>query len=68
VSSAIGPFAQVAGRRSPTDVALQYLGLGLFSSRGVWSGRVYVCASTGATIDADPTDVDALLRTRLFAR
>lgn len=67
-SFAAGAFARLGGRRSSTDIAFRYLGLGLFSLRGVRSGRVYVCESTGATIDADPTDVEALLRTRLFAR
>jgi hypothetical protein len=53
---------------SPPDVALRYLGLGLFSSRGARSGRLYSCDGTGATLDVDPSDVEGLLRTRLFAR
>jgi hypothetical protein len=55
------------GQSSP-NVALRYLGLGLFSSRGARSGRLYSCDGTGATLDVDPSDVEGLVRTRLFVR
>jgi hypothetical protein len=54
-------------RRSP-DIVVRYLGIGSFSSRGTRTGRLYSCAGTGATLDVDPSDVEGLLRTRLFAR
>jgi len=56
------------GGRPSSDIVLRYLGVGLFSSRGARSGRLYSCDGTGATLDVDPSDVEGLLRTRLFAR
>ncbi len=61
-----------AGRRderpSSSDVVLKYLGVGPYSARGGGSGRFYSCAGGGATLGVDPGDVEALMRTRLFAR
>ena len=56
------------GSRSSSDIVLRYLGIGLFSSRGTRSGRLYSCDGTGATQEVDSSDGEGLLRTRLFAR
>lgn len=58
---------QEAGR-APSGTVLTYRGVGLFSSRGNRSGRLYSCDGTGATLDVDPADVEGLMRTRLFSR
>ena len=49
-------------------VALRYRGLGPFTTRSPRTGRLYACGGTGASLHVDAADVDALLRTRLFAR
>jgi hypothetical protein len=47
---------------------LSYLGSGGFSTRGVRTGRLYVCARTGVHLSVDAGDAGSLLATRLFAR
>ena len=47
---------------------LRYLGAGTISLRGAYTGRVYYFAEKGNPTVVHPDDVDALLRTRLFAR
>ncbi len=54
--------------RTASGVTLRYAGSGPFTLRGPRSGRVYTCSTTGAAVIVDPSDVDALLRTRLFKR
>jgi len=49
-------------------VGLRYRGLGPFTLRSPRSGRLYACGGTGAALQVDAADVDALLRTRLFTR
>jgi len=50
------------------DVLLVYLAAGMFSTRGVHTGRVYSCSGSGARLSADRRDAESLLRTRLFRR
>jgi hypothetical protein len=50
------------------NVALRYLGLGVFTRRSMRTGRAYVCAGANARISVDPRDAESLLHTRLFAR
>jgi hypothetical protein len=49
-------------------VLLVYLAPGLFSTRGIQTGRMYSCSGTGARVSVDRRDAEALLRTRLFRR
>jgi hypothetical protein len=57
---------------SPTPardgVALRYRGLGPFTARGARTGRLYACSGAGAVLQADGSDVEALLHTRRFQR
>ncbi len=48
--------------------ALRFLGKGGLSLRGPHTGRVYQFADGGDSTPVHPDDLDALLRTRLFAR
>jgi len=54
--------------RGSGDVTLRYTGIGPFTARGARSGRLYACGGSAATLHVDPTDVEALLRSRLFMR
>lgn len=49
-------------------IALRYRGLGPFATRGARTGRLYACGGAGAVLQADASDVEALLRTRRFQR
>jgi hypothetical protein len=49
-------------------VGLRYRGLGAFTLRSPRTGRLYACGGTGASLQVDAADVEALLRTRLFTR
>jgi hypothetical protein len=51
---------------APTGAALAYVGSGRLSLRGPFSGRVYRVGPEARRIDADPRDLAALIRTRLF--
>lgn len=55
----------VAGETSQT--ALRYLGNGALSLRGPSTGRVYLFTGGDTMALVDKKDLDALLRTRLFA-
>ena len=48
------------------DRRVRYLGATSLSLTGPRSGRVYYFAQSGSTAIVDETDVDALMRTRLF--
>jgi hypothetical protein len=49
-------------------VTVRYRGLGPFTMRSARTGRLYACGGTGATLQVDAEDVDALVRSRLFTR
>jgi hypothetical protein len=49
-------------------VVLRYRGLGAYTMRSQKTGRLYACGGSGASLQVDAADVDALLRTRLFTR
>jgi hypothetical protein len=49
-------------------VTLRYRGLGAFTMRSPRTYRLYACGASGATLQVETGDVDALLRTRLFTR
>jgi hypothetical protein len=54
----------------PQDVRvrLRYRGIGPFTTRGAHTGRLYACGSSGAILDVEQRDVEALLHTRRFSR
>ena len=72
----VAPFAPARGYGATAvrsaartgGVGLRYRGLGPFTQRSPRTGRLYACGGTGATLQVDEADVEALLRTRLFTR
>jgi hypothetical protein len=49
-------------------VQLRYRGLGAYTMRSPRTGRLYACGGAGASLQVDASDVELLLRTRLFTR
>lgn len=62
------PAVQTPQQAVTDGVVLRYLGHGAISLRGPYSGGVYYFDETGNGTIVHETDVDALLRTWLFAR
>jgi hypothetical protein len=55
-----------AARRESKGLRLRYLGQAALTLRGPFSGRVYNLDAGPTELTADPSDIDALLRTGLF--
>jgi hypothetical protein len=69
MAAAISALEQhMRAARGTGDVTLRYTGIGPFTTRGARSGRLYACGGSAATLHVDPTDAEALLRSRLFTR
>jgi hypothetical protein len=69
--AAASPVSRVAiqtGGPVIGGVVLRYRGLGAYTMRSQKTGRLYACGGSGASLQVDAADVDALLRTRLFTR
>ena len=67
-SRAVAAHAAIPAHGPITGVSLRYRGLGPFTQRSQRTGRLYACGGNWTTLQVDPADVDALLRTRLFTR
>jgi hypothetical protein len=63
-----GAYATPARGPLAGGIALRYRGLGAFTQRSPRTWRLYACGGTGATLQVDAADVEALVRTRLFTR
>lgn len=61
------PPAQAFPAGETNNAVLRYLGVGSISLRGPQTGRAYCFSATGNATVVDDNDVDALLRTQLFA-
>jgi hypothetical protein len=62
------PLLSPSAAAARGSVALRYRGLGPFTARGARTGRLYACGGAGAVLQADASDVEALLHTRRFQR
>jgi hypothetical protein len=62
------PDADVSGSRLARPLRLHYLGQPAIEVRGAASGRTYRFDARTRTQSIDPSDVNGLLRTRLFRR
>jgi hypothetical protein len=66
-AAAVQPAAAAhAPLRAP--VLLRYHGIGPFAGRGARTGRLYLCPGSGATLQVEQADLDALIRTKRFRR
>ena len=74
VNTVSAPVSAGAGRRVPrasrktAGVLLKYVGHGALVLRGPRSGRTYQMFETGDLAFVHPDDVEAMIRTRAFAR